>query len=170
MTCTRCFRKIAASTLEKSCKGEHRQQGEGEGEREFPHGAKGMCVWWWWGWGEGFAFPWVLRSLLPWPGILTRLRLTLVLAHFGGSGSLCSLCICARMWEGAHSRGLGGWALSWVWGPWSVTESKLTLLTAWQTNESERQGIEARDMTLFGNRADPEDGRLVTQSNHLVEV
>ena len=25
-------------------------------------------------------------------------------------------------------------------------------------------------MTLFGNRADPEDGRLVTQSNHLVEV
>ena len=41
MTCTRCFQKIAPSTLEKSCNGEQRQQGEGEGEGEFPHGAKG---------------------------------------------------------------------------------------------------------------------------------
>ena len=40
MACTRCFQKIAPSTLEKSCKGEHRQQGEGEKEWEFPHGAK----------------------------------------------------------------------------------------------------------------------------------
>ena len=88
MTCTRCFQKIAPSTLEKNCKGKHRQQGEGEEEWEFPHGAKGVCV-------EGFAFLWVLLSLLPWPRMLTHLRLTLVLAHFGGSGNLCSLCICA---------------------------------------------------------------------------
>ena len=42
MTCTRCFQKIAPSTLEKSCKGEHRHQGEGEKEWEFPCGAKGL--------------------------------------------------------------------------------------------------------------------------------
>ena len=42
MTCTQCFRKIAPSTLEKNCNGEHRQQREGEGEGEFPRGAKGV--------------------------------------------------------------------------------------------------------------------------------
>ena len=88
MTCTRCYRKIAASTVEKSYKGEHRQQGEGEGEWEFPCWAKGVCV------AGGFAFLWVLLSLLPWPGILTCLRLTLV-SPLWISGSLCSLCICA---------------------------------------------------------------------------
>ena len=43
MTCTRCFRKIAPSALEKSCKGKHRHQGEGEGEWEFPRVAKGVA-------------------------------------------------------------------------------------------------------------------------------
>ena len=46
MTCTQCFQKIAPSTLEKSCKGEHRQQGEGEGQWEFPRVAEGV-------WGGG---------------------------------------------------------------------------------------------------------------------
>ena len=32
MTCIRCFQKMPPSTLEKSCKSEHRQQGEGEKE------------------------------------------------------------------------------------------------------------------------------------------
>ena len=44
MTCTQCFQKITPSTLEKSCKGEHRQQGGGEGDWEFSRGAKGACV------------------------------------------------------------------------------------------------------------------------------
>ena len=44
---------------------------------------------------RGFAFLWVLVSLLPWLCMLTHpLRLTSGLAHFGGWGSLCSLCIC----------------------------------------------------------------------------
>ena len=33
-----------------------------------------------------------------------------------------------------------------------------------------RGGVEARNTTLFGKPADREDGRLVSQNNHLVEV
>ena len=62
MTCTQCFQKIAPSTLEKSCKGEHRHQGQGEKEWEFPRGAV---------FGGGFAFLWVLLRLLSWPCTLT---------------------------------------------------------------------------------------------------
>ena len=51
-----------------------------------------------------------------------------------------------------------------------VTESKLALLTAQQDNESERQGIEARQTTLFGKQADRKDDRLVPQNNHLIGV
>ena len=51
-----------------------------------------------------------------------------------------------------------------------VTESNLTLLTTWQPNESERRGVEAKNMTLFGKPADRGDGRLMSQSNHLVEI
>ena len=85
MICTQCFRKIAPSTLEKSCKGEHRQQGEGEGEWEFPHGAKGV--------GEALL---PLDSSEPPPLTLHThpLRLTLGSAHFGSWGSPCSLYIC----------------------------------------------------------------------------
>ena len=43
----------------------------------------------------GFAFLWVLLNLLPWHCTLTPLRLTPVLAHFGRSASLYSLCISA---------------------------------------------------------------------------
>ena len=91
MTCTQCFQKIAPSTLEKSCKGEHRQQEGGEGEWEFPHGAKGVCVC-----GGALCFP--LGSLKSPPLTLHTqpLRLTPGLAHFGGWGSPCSLCICGR--------------------------------------------------------------------------
>ena len=32
---------------------------------------------------------------------------------------------------------------------WSATEAKLSLLAAQQANESERQGVEARNTTLF---------------------
>ena len=31
-----------------------------------------------------------------------------------------------------------------------------------------RQGVEARNMTLFGKLADQEDGRIMSQNNHLV--
>ena len=87
MICTQCFRKIAPSTLEKSYKGEHRQQGEGEREGEFPHGAKGV--------GEALL---PLGSSEPAPLTLHAhpLRLTPGLAHFGGWGSLCSLYICGH--------------------------------------------------------------------------
>ena len=80
MTCTRCFQKIAPSTSEKSCKGEHRHQGEGEKEWEFPRGAKG------------------LREALPSSGFFwdsspdtahSATQLTLGLAHFGCPRSLC---------------------------------------------------------------------------------
>ena len=55
------------------------------------------------------------------------------------------------------------------WGT-SVTESKLTLLAARQANKSERQGVEARNMNLLEKPADQEDGRLISQSNHLVGI
>ena len=52
----------------------------------------------------------------------------------------------------------------------AVTESKLTLLAAWQASESERGGAEARKMTLVGELADWEDGRLAPQNNHLIGI
>ena len=51
-----------------------------------------------------------------------------------------------------------------------VTESKLTLLTTWQANKSERQGTEARNKILFGKPADWEDGRLMSQINTLIRL
>ena len=42
----------------------------------------------------------------------------------------------------------------------SVTETKIALLTPREANESERQGVEARNMTLFGKSIDQEDGKL----------
>ena len=44
----------------------------------------------------------------------------------------------------------------------AVTESKLALLTTHQANESERQGVETRKVTLFRKPADQEDGRLAS--------
>ena len=81
MTCIQCFQKIAPSTLEKSCNGEHRQQGEGEEEWEFPRGAKGvqeLCL----PLGSSKSPPLTLHA--------HPLRLTWALAHFGGWGSPCS--------------------------------------------------------------------------------
>ena len=49
-----------------------------------------------------------------------------------------------------------------------MTESKLSLLTPPKANESERRGVEARNMTLFGEPADQEDGKLMSQNNPLV--
>ena len=48
----------------------------------------------------------------------------------------------------------------------SVTESRLTLLTAREVNESERRGVEARNTTVFGELVDQEDSRLRSQNNH----
>ena len=48
-----------------------------------------------------------------------------------------------------------------------VPLSQLCLLLS--PSESKRQGIEARNI-LFGKPADQEDGRLMSQSNHLVRV
>ena len=115
MTCTRCFQKIAPSTLEKSCKGKHRQQGEGEGEWEFSRGAKGVCVCVW----GGFAFLWVLLSLLSWPGILTHLRLILVLAHFGGfEESMFPVHLCK--WREPIVKALEAELCPARWDCWSV--------------------------------------------------
>ena len=50
------------------------------------------------------------------------------------------------------------------------TESKLTLLTARQANESQRWDAEAREIPLFGKSGDREDGRLAPQNKHLIEV
>ena len=55
------------------------------------------------------------------------------------------------------------------WSPSLVTKSKLALLAIWQTNESERKGVEARNTSLFG-KPDLEDGRLISQNNHVVGV
>ena len=52
----------------------------------------------------------------------------------------------------------------------SVMECKLTLLTAQEVNESEREGVEARNLILFGELVDQEDGRLRSQNNHSVRV
>lgn len=40
----------------------------------------------------------------------------------------------------------------------NVPESKLTLLATWETNECEGWGIETRNMTLFRELGDQEDG------------
>ena len=44
------------------------------------------------------------------------------------------------------------------------------LLAAWQANESWRQGVGAKNTTLFGKPADREDGRRVSPKNHLIGV
>jgi len=49
----------------------------------------------------------------------------------------------------------------------SVTETKLALLIAGEANESKRQGVEARNTTLFGKSVDQEDGKLMPQSKYL---
>ena len=85
MRYTQCFQKIAPSTLEKSCKGEHRQQGEGEEEWEFLLGAKDV---------QGLCLPLGSSETPPLTLHAHSLRLTPSLAHFGGCGSPCSLCIC----------------------------------------------------------------------------
>ena len=100
MTCTQCFQKIASSTLEKSCKGEHRHQGEGEEEWEFSREAKGLgmlCL----PLGSSETHPLTLQA--------HPLRLTPGLAHFGGWGSPGSLCIF----------GCGGSPQPWPWRPGS---------------------------------------------------
>ena len=109
MTCTQCFQKIAHRTLEKSCKGEHRHQGKREEKWEFPCGAKGVCVG---GGGGGGALCLPLGSSEPPPLTLHThsFRLAPGLAHFGGWGSPCSLCIC----------GCGGSPQPWPWRPRSV--------------------------------------------------
>ena len=84
MTCTRCFQKIAPSALEKSCKGEHRHQGEGEKEWEFPCGAKGL--------GEALTSSGFFWDSSP-DTACSATQLTLGLAHFGDP---CSLCICGH--------------------------------------------------------------------------
>ena len=53
------------------------------------------------------------------------------------------------------------------WSP-DVAESTLSLLTAPKANESEKGGVEARNMTLFGEPADQEVGKLMSQNNPLV--
>ena len=98
MTCTRCFQKIAPSALEKSCKGEHRHQGEGEKEWEFPRGAKDL-----WESLPSSGFFWDSSP----DTACSATQLTLGLAHFGDP---CSLCICGR----------GGSPQPWPWRPSSV--------------------------------------------------
>ena len=51
-----------------------------------------------------------------------------------------------------------------------VTECKLSLLATQQANKFKRRGVEARNMTLLGKLADGEDGRLMSQNNHLIGV
>jgi len=48
-----------------------------------------------------------------------------------------------------------------------VTGSKLALLAARQAHKSKRRGVEARN-TLFGKLVDGEDGKLMSENNHLV--
>ena len=49
-----------------------------------------------------------------------------------------------------------------------MTESKFALLAIQQATKSERQGVGARNTTLFRKPADLEDGRLISQINHLI--
>ena len=51
-----------------------------------------------------------------------------------------------------------------------VTEFKLALLVRQEVSEFERQGVETRNMTLFGKLTQQEDGRLMSQNHHLVGV
>ena len=51
-----------------------------------------------------------------------------------------------------------------------VTEFNFNMLAAPQASESERWAVETKNMTLFRKPADQEDGRLMSQSNHLVGV
>ena len=49
-----------------------------------------------------------------------------------------------------------------------VTGSKRPLLAAQQAHKSKRRGVEARNTTLFGKLVDGEDGKLMSENNHLV--
>ena len=103
MTCIQCFQKIAPSTLEKSCIGEHRHQREGRKSENFHVELKvwrRLCL--------------LLGSPEPPPLTLHThpLRLTPGLAHFAVWGSPCSLCICGR----------GGSPQPRPWRPSSVLE------------------------------------------------
>ena len=49
-----------------------------------------------------------------------------------------------------------------------VNDFKLALFAAWEVDESKIWSVEARNTTLFGKPADGEDGRLMSQINHLV--
>ena len=51
-----------------------------------------------------------------------------------------------------------------------VTEFKLALLVRQEVSEFERQGVETRNVTLFGKLTQQEDGRLMPQNHHLVGV
>ena len=49
----------------------------------------------------------------------------------------------------------------------AVTESQLTLLTAWQANKSGDEVLRQGMPTLFGKLADQEDGGVVSPKNIL---
>ena len=51
-----------------------------------------------------------------------------------------------------------------------VIKSKLILPTAQQANKSKRRGVEARNVALFREPADQEDGRIMCLNNHLIGV
>ena len=51
-----------------------------------------------------------------------------------------------------------------------VTEFKLALLVRQEVSEFERQGVETRNVTLFGKLTQQEDGRLMSQNHHLFGV
>ena len=55
-------------------------------------------------------------------------------------------------------------------GQGRLIESRLTLHTAQQANKSERWGVEARNTTVFRKPVDRADGRLMSQSNHLLRA
>lgn len=116
MTCTQCFQKIAPSSLEKSCKGEHRQEGVWLEERKFLYGAKGL-------WGGAFAPSWVFEppslTLKPQPFMLTP-----GLAHFGGWRSLCSLC--EWMWREPTAMALEAKLCLQRWGAWKTVSALLS--------------------------------------------
>ena len=130
MTCIQCFQKIAPSTLEKSCNGEHRQQGEGEEEWEFPRGAKGV---------QGLCLP--LGSREP-PSLtlhahsppqadlrlspLWRLREPVFPVHLW-------------MWREPAAKALEAKLCPQRWGPWRTVSTLLSC--SWPVNEAKPQGL-----------------------------
>ena len=51
-----------------------------------------------------------------------------------------------------------------------VIKSQLNLPTAQQANKTKRWGVEARNVALFREPADQEDGRIMCLNNHLIGV